>query len=213
LDVYFISGMGADRRIFQKVKLSEKFRIHFLDWLVPLKNESIEAYAKRMSEKIDATKPFCIVGLSFGGVIACEISKIISPKKIVLVSSISMRKEIPWYYKLAGAFRLNKIPFLKYFKSTNSIFFWLLGAKTEEEKSLIRKVKQDANVDITLWAIDRFLHWQNKIRPENVFHIHGTSDRILPGKFVNADKKVIGGGHFMIFNRHEEVSGLIESGL
>ncbi|WP_158279612.1 hypothetical protein [Arcicella aurantiaca] len=40
----------------------------------------------------------------------------------------------------------------------------------------------------------------------NIKHIHGTSDRILPYKFVSADVKIKGGGHFMTTNRAEELT-------
>lgn len=205
--------MGADRRIFQNIKLGSAFRMHYLDWLMPNENESIESYAKRMSERIDTSQPYALVGLSFGGVIACEISRFLSPEKIILVSSISTRDEIPWYYKLARILKMNKLPFLIYFKSSNRIFYWLLGAKSEEEKILIKQVKKDSDPAITFWAIDRFLNWQNQQRPQNIYHIHGTSDRILPIRFVQPDKVVKGGSHFMIFNMHQRISELIESTL
>ncbi|ABG59837.1 hypothetical protein [Cytophaga hutchinsonii] len=42
MTVYFLSGLGADKRIFQKLRLSEKLSIVYIDWLQPLKDESIK---------------------------------------------------------------------------------------------------------------------------------------------------------------------------
>jgi pimeloyl-ACP methyl ester carboxylesterase len=70
MNAYFISGLGADKRIFSKLKLNEKINIIHIDWITHNKNESLAAYAERLSNVIDITQPFALVGVSFGGMIA-----------------------------------------------------------------------------------------------------------------------------------------------
>ena len=101
MNVYFISGLGADKRAFKYLQLDSRLTIHHVDWLSANKNESLVAYSKRLAEKIDTTKPFCIVGLSFGGIVANEISKIISPEKIIFLSTAKNRSELPWYFRFS----------------------------------------------------------------------------------------------------------------
>ena len=67
MNVYFISGLGADRRAFEKINLPERFSIHHLDWIQHNQGESLNDYAKRLAATIDTTQPFAIVGLSMGG--------------------------------------------------------------------------------------------------------------------------------------------------
>jgi hypothetical protein len=55
------------------------------------------------------------------------------------------------------------------------------------------------------WAIDKIVHLQNEVVHKNLTHIHGTADRILPIRFVNADIIIKGGTHLMIMNKAEEV--------
>ena len=42
-------GMSANPLIFERIKFSEeKYKIHFLKWIKPVLNESIEAYSERL---------------------------------------------------------------------------------------------------------------------------------------------------------------------
>ncbi|OFY90429.1 MAG: hypothetical protein A3K10_02120 [Bacteroidetes bacterium RIFCSPLOWO2_12_FULL_31_6] len=63
-------------------------------------------------------------------------------------------------------------------------------------------------------AVHCVVKWRNKIRPENLIHIHGTSDRVLPKrKVVGCDYTIKGGTHFMIINKGEEISEIINKEL
>ncbi len=57
-----------------------------MDWIEPLKNESLKNYAQRISNKITSDNP-TLIGLSFGGILAVEISKILKLQKVILISS------------------------------------------------------------------------------------------------------------------------------
>ena len=85
MKVYGISGLGADKRVFEKLTLD--LELIPIDWITPYKNERIEDYAKRLSKKIDKKEEFIIIGVSFGGLIATEISKILKSKLTILISS------------------------------------------------------------------------------------------------------------------------------
>jgi hypothetical protein len=50
--VYFISGLGADHTVFDRLTLREDIEAHHLPWLVPKENESLGHYARRMAEGI-----------------------------------------------------------------------------------------------------------------------------------------------------------------
>jgi len=39
--VYFISGLGADHTVFDRLTLREDIEAHHLPWLVPKENESL----------------------------------------------------------------------------------------------------------------------------------------------------------------------------
>ena len=74
LNVYCIPGMGVNERLFRNLKLNNCNILH-IKWETPFKNESLPDYAMRLSKQMDTTKPFVLIGVSFGGMCSVEISK------------------------------------------------------------------------------------------------------------------------------------------
>ena len=99
--IYFISGIGADERAFRLISLPG-YEIRNVSWLEPLKNENLKSYSIRLSSQITTEDPI-IIGLSFGGIIAQEIALHIKTKKVIIISSLKNRKELPSLYKIAAA--------------------------------------------------------------------------------------------------------------
>ena len=96
--IYFVSGLGADQRVFQKLKLSGYQAIH-IQWVEPESQESIAEYTQRLISQIKSEKPI-IIGLSFGGIIAVEIAKQIKTEKVILISSTKNQQENTFYFQL-----------------------------------------------------------------------------------------------------------------
>ena len=48
--IYYISGFGADERLFSKLDF-RKNDSHFIAWKKPVKNETIQEYSRRMALK------------------------------------------------------------------------------------------------------------------------------------------------------------------
>ncbi|HWA32524.1 MAG TPA: hypothetical protein VG737_00265, partial [Cyclobacteriaceae bacterium] len=71
--LYLLSGLGADKTALDFIDLSG-YKCTHLEWIQPVKNESIESYAKRLSKPIDTIRPI-LIGVSFGGMMAIEISR------------------------------------------------------------------------------------------------------------------------------------------
>lgn len=87
------------------------YDIIHLDWIEPKPNESISEYSLRLSRLIDQKEDFILLGVSFGGIIASEINKIVNPLKTILVSSVDSSKDLRLIYKLFGKSGLiNLIP-------------------------------------------------------------------------------------------------------
>ncbi len=209
--IYCISGFGADERVFSKLNLPG-YNIHYIKWNIPEKNESLHAYAKRLIEQIHHVNPI-LIGLSFGGMMCIEIARQFPVEKIILISSIKSFQERPFWMKLSGKLRVNKIFPMRSFKLIEPIEDYNLGLETIEEKEMVHAYRRSINPYYTDWAINVILNWKNDWMPKNLFHIHGTKDRIFPFKNVHADYIVSSGGHFMIMNRITEVNEYIISAL
>ena len=84
------------------------FNVIHIDWILPFQNETFQSYAFRISENMNDENAI-LIGLSFGGMLAVEISKIKRFKKIFLLSSAKTKSEIPFYYKVLGKLNLLEI--------------------------------------------------------------------------------------------------------
>ena len=206
--IYFISGFGADERVFSNLDFGDH-SIHFISWLTPVKKESIEEYARRMSEKIQHENPI-LTGLSFGGIMSIEIAKIIKTQKVILISSVKSFHEIPLWMRLARKSKLNTFFPLRSFRILEPIQNYNLGIENVDELKLVREYRRNIGQQYTDWAIHQILHWKNEWQPENLIHIHGAKDHIFPIKNIKADYIIPDGGHFMIMNRAEKVNRIIK---
>src|SRR5919198_557839 len=93
MEVFFLSGLGADKTVFQFLDLSYCQPV-FIDWLPPEKNEPLQEYALRLKDKFIPDDAM-IVGLSFGGMLATEIAKQYPSVKPTLISSAKTKSELP----------------------------------------------------------------------------------------------------------------------
>ena len=214
MNVYFISGLGADRRAFERVKLPEGYAIHYLDWIAPVKGESLNSYAKRLAVNIDTSQPFSIVGLSMGGMIASAMTQFLQPHKTILISSVGCNTEFPPLLRLARATRVYKlIPRFVFRRPYLRIAQWMFGTKTKNEKMLMRYFLSQLDPVFMKWAIGAILNWENCERPNGIFHIHGNTDRMLPVKYTRPDVVIDKGSHFMVWTKAGEVSRILVQAL
>lgn len=210
MNVYLISGLGADKRIFKKLKFPENTVINHIDWIPPKSRESLANYAHRLSEIINTSKPFALLGVSFGGMIAVEIAKILSPLTTIIISSSLKSSHLPLSYQLAGKLNLLSLIPAGLLKSSNKITQnYYFGVKTAEQKKLLNQIVNDTDSHFLKWAIGAILSWKNEIKPERLFHIHGTKDKILYTKKYVPDFLIPGGTHFMVYQNADEISALI----
>lgn len=208
-NVYFISGLGADKRVFQKLELDPRWNIIHLNWIKPKLNESISNYARRLSAQIDTTQPFQIVGMSFGGTVAQEMSAFIRPQQIILVSSQSTGTPMNGFNRGLISFLLASPLAGPVLKNPLKITYRLFGAHTEEEKQMLKAILKGTNTRFMKWALRRLTGWKRSERVAGSYQIHGTADQLVKAKYVTPDHWIEGGEHLMIFSRAAEISPLL----
>ena len=201
----FISGLGADERVFQSLKLINAEN-NYVKWIEPGKNETIENYAQRLSVQIDTSKTNILICVSFGGLIGIELSKIIHFEKIIIISSVKNKYEIPFYYQIAGKLQLYKLIPGSLLRSYNFIISFFFGITNDKEKELLKNILKDTNSIFLKWAISKITNWKNKDQINDLYHIHGNKDRLFPVRNIKDYTKVIDGHHFMIITKSDEIS-------
>lgn len=209
--IYFLTGLGTDERVFRylNLELPDDYKVVHIKWIQPIKSETLTSYAKRISEFIDDSSPFIIVGLSFGGILANEIVQFKKPEKVILVSSIKSKKELPLHFRLAGKLGVHKFIPGKYFKKTSLLKYWVFGLKNAKEREILNEILSASNPAFSKWAIHHILNWKATKNNLTTVRIHGDNDRVLPITGFMPDYLVKYGGHFMIVTHAGEISEII----
>lgn len=207
--IYCISGLGLTEKIFFRLKIPG-VDLQFIEWIEPHKEESLQAYCRRLLTQIKDENPV-LLGVSFGGIAAQEIAKLIPCKQVFIVSSIKQAKERPPYF---APFRV--FPFYKALDTQQvllkSLALWggLLGLKSEASRSFFSEMIGKCSTNYLNWAITMVLQWENEHIPENLTHIHGSKDQVFPiGRIKNA-VIIKGADHGMIATHPRQIAREIE---
>ncbi|HEY5968558.1 MAG TPA: alpha/beta hydrolase [Chitinophagaceae bacterium] len=208
MKAYFISGLGADRKAFQKIKLPAAYEPVYLDWIPPQKNESLCNYARRFSSLIKNDDAFILIGLSFGGMLASEIARLRRPMKTIIISSLASSNELPWYFKQAGKIGLHKAVPMTFLKA-GTVIKNIMGVASKEDKAIIYNYAKTADPGMVRWSLNAIVNWDQPDRLPGIVHLHGSNDRMLPLKYTHPDFVIKGGGHLMIFNKADEVNKIL----
>ncbi|RBL91354.1 alpha/beta hydrolase [Chitinophaga flava] len=205
--IYFFSGMGADSSVFKNLKLPGYHKV-YISWIPALPNESITEYAGRIKSQITTPNPY-LIGLSFGGIVAVEVSKQIEVEKMVLISSVRKKEDlnkVQFFFMRLGLYRI--IPGIL-LRRTNFLTNSYFGARSQKDKKELKKLLQNTDISFFRWALKSIAHWDNTESPERTIQIHGTADRVIASRLVHPDYRIKGGGHLMVFNKADTISRII----
>ena len=205
MKIFAISGLGADKRVFKYLTL--KHELIPVEWIKPKNKEPIIDYSKRLIKEygIKTTDEFGVLGVSFGGLIATEISKLTKPKFTILISSVTTKTELSGFIKFAGKSKLIELIPEKLLNPPKAIAAYMFGTKNTE---LLNSILDDTDLYFTKWAIRELLNWKNSFQIQNLIKISGTKDKLLPPKGDN-NILIEKGEHFMIIDRAKEISDII----
>ncbi len=214
IHIYLIPGMGTDHRVFNDYQFDNALiRATRIKWVDPQESTSLEEYAQLLSSQIDTTAPFILIGVSMGGMLAMELSRILNPEAIVLVSSARSSKGLPLKAKFGKYLPTYRLLTDKWLARVANIKWFPKDVKNKQHKLLYRSMLKDTGADFLKWQLNAIIHWSYALHSDDppVFHIHGKKDRVLPlKKCVTADVVIEGGTHKMVVNRSEELVCLIE---
>lgn len=208
-------GMAANPSIFEHIKLPEdRFTIHLLEWQLPKSKETIHEYAKRMTTFIKH-KDSVLLGVSFGGVLVQEIAKHITLKKLIIVSSVKSKHELPRRMKLSRKLKLYNILPTRLIEDVDTLAKYAFGEAVKNRVALYQKYLSMNDRHYLSWAVKEMVCWDQETPDENIVHIHGDIDRVFPIKYIDNCVSVSGGSHIMVITKHkwfnENLPKLIEN--
>ena len=201
IPVYFMPGLAASSAIFERINLSNDiFETILLEWEIPLEDESLTDYVKRISEKIIHPNPV-LIGVSFGGIIVQELSQVIPVRKTIIISSVRSCNQFPRRMKITKAIRgYNLVP-KNLVSKMESLARFSFSSKINQRLKLYEKFLSVRDDRYFSWAIRNVILWNRTEIDPNVIHIHGDADNVFPIKYITDCIVVKGGTHIMILNK------------
>ena len=212
MKIYLIPGLGYDHRIFEKMDLNE-FETEYIDWIEPEYGENLHGYSTRLFSGIETDKErIILIGHSLGGMVAQEIAAVKNIDKIILISSIRSRKELPFHFRIIKPLFIYKL-FTKTL-TLKSFQFWAKrhGFETKEEKELFKSMVSGQSNTYLKWALKELSTWKVPGVPSNtaIFQIHGAKDKTFPIDLINEpDITIENGDHFMVYKKSDQLTKIL----
>ncbi|MDO5977718.1 alpha/beta hydrolase [Flavivirga spongiicola] len=203
IHVYLMPGMAASPIIFEYIKLPEnQFKIHWLEWVLPINDESISDYALRMINNIKHEN-IVLLGVSFGGVLVQEISKHIHVRKLIIVSSVKSKHELPKHMALAKKTKAYTLVPTQLASNIDLLAKYVFGSSIKKRIDLYKRYLSVNDSKYLSWAIKQMVCWNQNENLSNIVHIHGDKDAVFPIKNITNCITIKNGTHIMIINKYK----------
>jgi pimeloyl-ACP methyl ester carboxylesterase len=203
IPVYFMPGLAASSAIFERIVLPEDvFEMILLEWEIPLDNETLPQYAKRIVGKITQPNPV-LIGVSFGGILVQEMAQFITTRKVIIISSVKSNLEFPRRMKLAKTTKAYKLIPTKLISNIESLSKFSFGEKINQRLKLYEKFLRVRDKHYLDWAVEQIVLWERTVADKTVIHIHGDEDDVFPIKNIQNCITVKRGTHIMILTKYK----------
>lgn len=211
INIFLFPGQGSDYRIFDSLDFDlNKYNIVHIAYPVPKKSMSLKEYSLSLAHKIDTLKPFILIGVSLGGMICCELSEVLRPEKVIIISSAKKRSELPLRYRFQKAIPLYKLVPASLIKTGAKMLQPLVERDRRKNKSTFKKMLNAKDSKFMKRTVEMIIKWDRKTNSKKIFHIHGTKDHTLPYRYVKPDYTVEKGSHMMTLTDFKRVQEYID---
>ena len=204
----YLSGLGLGRE-FLHLRQPLGVEVVVPAWIEPLPGESVSSYAQRLAVSLKRDDVTHLAGVSFGGVLALEMARVLKVKGVIVVSGILSPEELPWYFRA-----LKSVPkiFLNFlldvsFVMTAGIVSYC-GIFLPKNSIAFFKWYGNADKSLVKWGAPALLNWipAYNIDDISLLRIHGDADGIFPHVDKGALTAVSGGGHVITVTHPESVN-------
>jgi len=199
--IYLMPGMAASPAIFDRIQLNnDLFEMHRLQWFLPSAGMSFEDYALAMCENVKHNKPV-LLGVSFGGMLVQEMAKYIPVSKVIAVSSIKTKFELPKRMLFAKYTNIHRLLPTGLVNNVELLAKYAFGEKVSKRLDLYEQYLSVRDKQYIDWAIDNIVNWKQTRPPAHLIHIHGENDPVFPIVNIRDCIVVKNGTHTMIIHR------------
>lgn len=209
MKTYIVSGLGADRKVFEHIQFREDLEIEFIDWLIPNQNESFEQYVDRMAANINTNEPFYLIGYSFGGIIVQEINKKFPAQKVVILGSIKSAKEKSKLMKFGKTSSILKRVPDSVFNEKSAAFYAFFRTLFDPKNPKLLQYFCVKDPYYLKWSIEKILDWDSEENPQ-VVQILADKDIVFPLKNSKPDYIIKDATHLFPVTKAKEVSNILK---
>jgi len=210
MKLYTISGLGADEKVLEKLTFNPNIEVVHIPWLIPDLDEDFHHYVTRMSESIDDSEDFYLLGYSFGGLIVQEIHKLKPAKKIVIMGSIRSDSEKSKLI-LAGQ-KTNAVKYipLRVFNGNTTLFYSFFRKLFDPKNPRLTQYFRVKDPYYLKWSMDKVANWKFDKMPD-VIQILADKDIVFPIKNSQPDFVIKNATHLFPVTKAKEVSAILKN--
>ncbi len=197
-----LPGMGANSNMYPKEKYKSLQDVVFVNWPKYGGEISLEAVAKKTISQHQINNKMVVGGSSLGGMVAIEIAKIMSLKKVILIGSATNPDYInPLLQKLSNLAEITPVKIIQIFT----------GKVNKYSRSELLNMFEESDSKFIKAMCKALFKWEGVGNFNgDVCHIHGEKDLVIfpPKKNV---KIIPGGGHLISMSHAEEIANFINN--
>jgi len=141
-----------------------------------------------------------------------ELIKHINPEKVILLSSVKCRKEMPWRLRQLKYTGLHKLMPGVAFKAGvryGSKFLKEIN-RTPDMRDIVVQMARSNTPEFLYWCVNAIVNWSGtEDYRSDIIHIHGTRDKMFPYKNIADAIPIEGGSHNMILTEQERITQML----
>ncbi len=210
-NIYLLAGQGADERLFKNLDFSERYCVNYIEYTTPTHQTSLQEYAQSLSQQIDTSKPFILLGVSLGGMLATEMTEFLEPEKTIIIASAKNTNELPRTFKFQKKVPLYKLAGKKNVKWGARFLQPIVEPDRRKESDTYKAMLDDKDPEFLLRTIPMIMKWERTTNCADIIHIHGTKDHTIPYKNVRCDYTVEGGSHMMTLTQSDKINKILDT--
>jgi pimeloyl-ACP methyl ester carboxylesterase len=185
-------------------------------WITPRWNETLPQYAERFASELHVDGPCFIGGVSFGGMIALEMTKHLPARACFLISTIRSARELPFWMRILGPGAWLLPPFTdRVLSLMGTALLKTVGPVLPASAKGVCTHLSKTRSPILPWACRNVVKWRPDPNgwPCPVFHLHGDRDVVLPHRGTTPTQIVPKAGHLLPLTHPFVVNEFLRRGM
>ncbi|MGL4399625.1 MAG: alpha/beta fold hydrolase [Luteolibacter sp.] len=199
--VFLLPGLGATADLFADYQFP--FLNCAVDYPAPcLPDEGFADYARRLVAENGIRPGDSLIGMSLGGMLACEIARHIFIRKLTLVSS--------------GTDSQHLRPVIRRMRPLSRVVPWKFIQRAPFPTPLLSHTRRRAlamlraaDADFLPWACLHAADFHCPVRHPDLVQIHGDRDPVFPISRQAVHHIICGGDHLMLLSHRREIEPLL----